>query len=116
MPQSNKNLTKLQIADEKRREAIERAKLLLENIISKCEGKRWAIESLAEVLELYWTDGADIETRGITQELQNYLFIWSPSFDDSLLEWKESFLEPKDTPREEMKQVEEVEQVLDMLH
>lgn len=83
---SNKNLRELQILKTKRREDIERAELLIENIIAGCDGEQWAIESLAEIFELCKNKGSSVGNSCILEDLQCDLFRWTYNHDDSFLQ------------------------------
>ncbi len=99
----NDNLDEHEKQYEERKQKTDRAKALLDDILSACEGSGignenadWATRGLLEILELFtFNKNSKIIPQDMAEDLQHHLFTWTFKHGDAYSQWRDDYFSGK---------------------
>lgn len=99
----NDNLDEHEKQYEERKQKTDRAKALLDDILSACEGSGignenadWATRGLLEILELFtFNKNSKVTPQDMAEDLQRHLFTWTFKHGDVYSQWRDDYFSGK---------------------
>lgn len=99
----NDNLDEHEKRYEERKQKTDRAKALLDDILSACEGggfgnenADWATRGLLEILELFtFNKNSKVTPQDMAEDLQHHLFTWTFKHGDAYSQWRDDYFSGK---------------------
>ena len=99
----NDNLDEHEKRYEERKQKTDRAKALLDDILSACEGSGignenadWATRGLLEILELFtFNKNSKVTPQDMAEDLQRHLFTWTFKHGDAYSQWRDDYFSGK---------------------